>query len=214
MTHNQQIYGANDGNTITSSWNPNDGTKTHTFIVDLVDGENTITFGTDNYPMASIAKFELVRVGYTLEEPETPDLPTDDEGHVLYNTGIDIVKDATLSDGASTSNGYLDLSSRGAKHATYTVSGNYEGQYELIIHYADPAGWQLNVQVNGVTHNQQIYGPNDGDRSTSTPSFNPKDGTKTHTFIVNLVDGENTLIFGTDYWPMGSIAKFELVRVQ
>jgi len=215
VTHKQQIYGPNDGDrsTSTPSWDPADGTRTHTFIVDLVNGENTLIFGTDYWPMGSVAKFELVRVGYTLEEPETPDLPTDDEGHILYNTGIDIVNDATLSGSADTSKGYLDLSARGEKYATYTVSGNYEGQYQLIIHYADPAGWQLNVQVNGVTHNQQIYGPNDGDRSTSTPSFNPEDGTRTHTFIVNLVNGENTLIFGTAYWPMGSVAKIELVRV-
>ena len=197
-----KVYTAAEGDAIFGavvSSVPNTAWDSVKVIVTLEDGSE----------MSGTATTDIL--GYT---PETPDLPTDDEGHILYNNTIDIVKDATLSGEAKTDNGYLDLSARGEKYATYTVSGNYKGQYQLIIHYADPAGWQLNVQVNGVTHNQQIYGPNDGDRSTSTPSWDPADGTRTHTFIVDLVNGDNTLIFCTDYWPMGSVAKFELVRVQ
>lgn len=206
-------YSKRTGNLLSAS-EMTDGTLLAALQGNAADGYAAWVAGSAGYPVFVGTDPDFTASEFPTEpekpiDPTTPidpDAPNvDEEGHILYNKDIDILDDATVS-GVDTSEGFLSCW-RSGYTATYTVSGNYEGTYSLIVYYADPNGYKLNMTVNGTTYSQQIVA---GDTTTASWS---RDDMKSHTFTVALVNGENTIVFTPAEWTMGNIIDFDLVRV-
>ena len=181
-----------------------DGTLLAALNSNPKDGYSTWTASADGYPVFSGTTPDFSAPEMP-EKPETPETP-DDGSPVASKTDFNVLTDGVLAGGVSTNEGCLS-GWRSGMSATYTVSGNYEGKYDLIVYYTDTDGYKLNVLVNGTQYSQQIFG---GD--TTTSSWSNEDA-KSHTFTVDLVNGENTIVFTPIDWAMGNIVDFDLVRV-
>lgn len=203
-------YASRTGNLMNVS-EMTDGTLLAALNGNTLDGYEAWITGSAGYPVfvgtdPDFTAVELPAEPVTPPTPVDPDAPNvDADGHILYNRDIDILKDATVN-GVDTSEGFLSCWRKGHT-ATYKINGNYEGTYSLIVYYADPNGYRLNVVANGVTYSQQITSG-----ETTTDSW-AKESMKSHTFTVELVNGENTIVFTPADWTMGNIIDFELVRV-
>lgn len=188
-----------------------DGTLLAALNANLKAGYATWTAGDAGYPVfvGTDPDFAPSKLPTEPDEPSAPidpDAPNvDADGHILYNRDIDVLGDATIN-GVETSEGFLSCWRKGHT-ATYTVNGNYEGTYSLIVYYADPNGYTLNMVVNGTPHSEKIVAG-----ETTTASWS-KDDMKSHTFTVELVNGDNTIVFTPVDWTMGNIIDFDLVRV-
>lgn len=135
------------------------------------------------------------------EQPEIPD----DNSPIASKTDIHILTDGTLV-GVNTSEGCLSVWREGHS-ATYILTGNYEGKYELIVYYADTDGYKIGVTVNGTLHSEQIRGG-----ATTTVSWNASDA-KSISFTVDMINGDNEIVFAPIDWAMGNIVDFDLVRI-
>ena len=205
-------YSTRTGNKMTEA-KLTDGTLLNALNANAKESYAAFVKGSAGYPVFAGTDPDFV-TSENPTEPETPETPTtpidpngpnvDGEGHILYKNDIDILADAVIS-GVSTNEGCL-CGWRSGHTATYTVTGNYEGKYQLIVYYADPSGFPLNVVVNGTTHNVKI----EGDLLCNGWAISDA---KAYTFTVELVNGENTIVFTPSDWAMGNIIDFDLVRI-
>ena len=89
--------------------------------------------------------------------------------------------------------------------ATYIVSGNYEGYYDLTITYTDTDGFNIAVIVNDTLFVVPITG------TMKTSSWNV-DAAKKVTITVPMKKGANSITFTAIDWASANLIDFDLTR--
>ena len=175
--------------------------------IEIPEGAETLNFKAYDW--------ELGLYGYTLirvsdEITETPSAPLPDVDYdtvVLVKDDINVATDGVVSGASIQADGQIgQMRDSNNASATYTLYGNYEGYYDVIVAYTDTDGYVLTVSVNGKVHSIHITG------NMRTKSWNTSDA-KTVTITVPMVKGENLINFSapTGTWSP-NIVDFDLVR--
>ena len=89
--------------------------------------------------------------------------------------------------------------------ATYIISGNYEGYYDLTVTYTDTDGFNIAVIVNDTLFVIPISG------TMTTTSWNTNAAKKV-TITVPMIKGANTITFTAIDWASANLIDFDLTR--
>lgn len=123
------------------------------------------------------------------EEGTEPDsvIGDDYETPVLVMDDINVETDGIYKDVDTEINGKVGGIDHSTSKATYILSGNYEGFYDMTISYTDMDGRRLAVVVNGVVYIAEV--------TDKTSDWNDISYAKTMTITVKMKKGANVISF-------------------
>lgn len=111
----------------------------------------------------------------------------DYETSVQSNTTINVETDGVYKSVETDINGKVGGFDNETSKATYILSGNYEGYYDMKISYTDMNGRRLGVLVNGVAHVVKV--------EDTTSSWDDVNTAKSMTITVKMKKGVNVISF-------------------
>lgn len=106
---------------------------------------------------------------------------------VLVKDDISVETDGIYKDVETNINGKVGGFDHNTSKATYIVSGNYEGYYDITVSYTDMEGRRLGVVVNGVAHIVKV--------ENTTSAWDDVSTAKTLTVTVKMKNGANVISF-------------------
>ena len=134
----------------------------------------------------------------------------DYETPVQSMTDLDVTKDGVVYFANVQDDGQIGTWRRQnnrllTSRATYIVSGNYEGYYDLTITYTDTDGFNMAIIVNGTLYVLPITG------TMKTSSWNTSDAKKA-TITVPMIKGANSITFTAIDWASANLIDFDLTK--
>ena len=133
----------------------------------------------------------------------------DYETLVTEKTDINVCQDGILYKASNDGDKVGSMQSGNGGKATYILTGNYDGVYQLTVSYIDCEGRWLHISVNGTVYSQKMTAP------FSTDWNNTKDteNVKKITLTVEMKKGVNVITFSAikDWAP--NLVDFDLTRI-
>lgn len=131
----------------------------------------------------------------------------DYETPVLSKTDINVCQDGILYNASNDGNKVGSMNSGNGSKATYILSGNYEGIYDITVYYTDCEGRWLHATVNGMEYSQKITETTDSWDDVSNSNV------KSYTFSVEMKKGVNVITFAANNGWAPNLVDFDLTRV-
>ncbi|MBR2987412.1 MAG: hypothetical protein IKC63_05285 [Clostridia bacterium] len=123
---------------------------------------------------------------------------------VLVMDDINVETDGIYKDVETDLNGKVGGIDHATSKATYILSGNYEGFYDMTISYTDMDGRRLAVVVNGVVYIAEV--------TEKTSDWNDVSYAKTMTITVKMKKGANVISFMRTDGYAPNLVDFDLNR--
>ena len=160
---------------------------------DMEKNPLSISVVTDNSVKAEITP---PKIDYDTPVQSTTDIDVTKDGVVYF---ANIQDDGQIGSWRRQNNALL------TSKATYIVSGNYEGFYDLTITYTDTDGFNIAVIVNDTLFVIPITG------NMKTSSWNKSDAKKV-TITVPMIKGANVITFTAIDWASANLIDFDLTK--
>lgn len=175
--------------------------------VEIPENAEALNFRAYDWELG-LYRYSLIRVSDEITEiPDTPKPDVDYETPVLVKNDVNVATDGVVSGAEIQDDDQIgQMRDKNNASATYILSGNYEGYYDLTITYTDTDGYLITVSVNGKHYSIPITS------QMTTSSWKTADA-KSVTITVPMIKGDNVISFTA---PAGTwspnLVDFDLVK--